>query len=114
MESFSGDKISESESVSAGVCVTPSMASSLGFFRIASSVGVGGGIGCGIMGNPAMVMPCSWLATTFLGLSGSGLAVGGVETVWRLVFNSGTGSAFSRLRFGEGWKAESWVGGIAQ
>lgn len=61
------------------------------------------------------LIPRSWSATAFLGLSlplSVGLPVGGVKAGRRAVFRSGTGGGCSRLRFGEGWKADSVVGGM--
>lgn len=96
------------------VCLSSVIGSSFGFFRTTSSVGVSGDMGIG--GSAAMVMPRSWSATAFLGLSapvGVGLPRGGVDAVRSVVFRCGTnGGGLSRLRLGEGYAVDSWVGGI--
>jgi hypothetical protein len=63
----------------------------------------------------ARLMLRSWSATAFLGLSlplRVGLPAGGVEAGRRAVFRSGMGGGCSRLRLGEGWKADSVMGGM--
>jgi hypothetical protein len=90
-------------SISGPVPLSTLLASSFGFLRMTSSVGVSGD-----MGMAAMVMPCSWFATAFRGLSapdeGAGLPRGGVAAGRRAkaVLSSGIGGGWSRLRFGEG------------
>ena len=83
------------------------VASSFGFLRMASSVGVSGDMGMAVM--VARVMPRSWSATAFRGLSGPD------EGLWslrrgvdagrraRAVLSSGAGGGWSRLRFGDGY-----------
>jgi hypothetical protein len=91
------------------------MASSFGLLRIASSVGVSGDMGMAATG--ASVIPRSWSATAFLGLSapdeGAGLPRGGVEAGRRasVVLSNGTNGGCSRLRLGEG--LAKCVGGIS-
>ena len=84
-----------------------------GFFRTASSVGVSGDIAFAALA--AMLMPRSWSATAFRGLSGAegggGLPRGGGVAGRRAVFSSGTGGGWSRLRLGDGYA--NWVGGIS-
>jgi hypothetical protein len=81
-------------SVSGPVPLSTLIASSFGFLRVASSVGVSGD-----MGIAAMVMPCSWFATAFRGLSapdeGAGLPRGGVDAGRRarVVFRRGIGGS---------------------
>jgi hypothetical protein len=82
------------------------MTSSFGFLRITSSVGVSGDMG--IAASAVRVIPRSWSATAFRGLSapdeGAGLPRGGVDAGRRAraVLSKGTGGAWSRLRFGDG------------
>ena len=95
-----------------------SMAPSFGFLRITSSVGVSGDMG---MAAVAMrVIPLSWSATAFLGLSaGAGLSRGGVAAgrMASAVLSSGIcicwGCTWSRLRLGEGDGWASCIGGIS-
>jgi hypothetical protein len=89
------------------------ISSSFGFLRVTSSVGVSGDIG--IAEIAVSVIPRSWSATAFRGLSapeeGAGLPRGGVDAGRRAVFSNGVGGGCSRLRFGDGYA--SWVEGIS-
>lgn len=98
--------------VGAGCLLGPStssrsMAPSFGFLRMTSSVGVSGDMG---MAAVAMrVIPLSWSATAFLGLSGpvDGAGLSRRGGVWagrmaKAVLSSGICWGWSRLRFGEG------------
>jgi len=83
-------------------------ASSFGFLRTASSVGVSGDMGMAAM--VVRAIPRSWSATAFRGLSGPdeglwSLRCCGLEAGRRAraVLSSGAGGGWSRLRFGEGW-----------
>jgi hypothetical protein len=91
-------------SVSSKVPLSTRLSSSLGFFRTASSVGVSGDMG--IAALAAILMPRIWSATAFRGLSGAegggGLPRGGGVAGCRVVFSSGTGGGWSRLRLGDG------------
>jgi hypothetical protein len=78
-----------------------------------SSVGVSGDIG--MAESAVSVIPRSWSATAFRGLSapddGAGLPRGGVDAGRRAVFSNGIGGGCSRLRFGDAYAI--WVGGIS-
>lgn len=80
------------------------ISSSFGFLRITSSVGVSGDIG--IAEVATSVIPRSWSATAFRGLSapdeGAGLPRGGVVAGRSAVFSNGIAGVWSRLRFGDG------------
>jgi hypothetical protein len=71
----------------------------------------------GMAATGASVIPRSWSATAFLGLSapdeGAGLPRGGVEAGRRasVVLSNGTSGGCSRLRLGEG--LAKCVGGIS-
>lgn len=94
------------------VTLSTLISSNFGFFRITSSVGVSGDMG--IAEIAVNVMPRSWSATAFRGLSppeGTELCRGDGDAGRKAVFSSGIGGGWSRLRFGDG-KA-SWVGGIS-
>jgi hypothetical protein len=69
------------------------MASSFGFLRITSSVGVSGDMGIAV--REVRDIPRSWSATSFLGLfgreEGPGLRGGGVVAGRSAVFSRGTG-----------------------
>lgn len=86
------------------------MASSLGFLRRTSSVGVSGDRG--IAASAVSVMSRSWSATAFRGLSppdeGTGLPRAGIAIGAaagrraRAVLSKGMGGGWSRLRLGDG------------
>lgn len=102
---FSNSHVRVSESVKSFKHVPPSSrnASSFGFFRTISSVGVRGDMG---MGRAAMLISRSWSVTASLGLpapeEASGLRGGGVDAMRRVVFRSGMCAGWSRLRLGDG------------
>lgn len=109
-----GPELMTEKAFSGNPPLSPLFISSLGFLRTISSVGVSGDMG--IAETVVRVMPRNWSATAFLGLSdpdeGVGLPLIGDEAGRRAVFMSGTWGGWSRLRFGEGWTADSCVGGI--